>query len=216
MSAVAQKSYKVEEGAYPEDGMTRTWTRDEYYHLAEAGILGPEERVELIEGEIVQRVSPIGAPHVTAVSKTAQVLGQLFGAGNTTRVQSPLTLSDRSEPEPDVLVAKGRIDDYADHHPSAAEVVLLVEVADATLKYDWGRKAGLYARAGIKDYWVLNLIDRCLEVHRKPSPNGYRSVEIFTEPDLVVPLSAPGMSIKVADLLPPGDGTVRQANPDSV
>ena len=204
MSAVAQKNPLAEQDGYPLEGMPRRWTREEYYRLADAGILAPDERVELIEGEIIQRIGPIGPPHVTATAKTAAALQSTLGDGFTIRSQGPLVLSDRSEPEPDVLVVAGSIDDYSDHHPSAADVILLVEVADATLRYDRGRKARLYARAGIEDYWVLNLIDRCLEVHRTPSPNGYGSVEIFAESDSAVPLSARSRSITVADLLPAG------------
>ncbi|MGH7164603.1 MAG: Uma2 family endonuclease, partial [Nitrospiraceae bacterium] len=141
----------------------RRWTRQEYDRLVVEGFFHPEERLELMEGEIV-RMTPQGSLHATAIRLVEEALRAAFGTGFDVRVQMPLALTDDSEPEPDVAVVTGNPRDYRDTHPSAA--VLIVEVADATVPYDRERKRALYARVGIADYWIVNLLDRRLEVFR--------------------------------------------------
>ena len=181
------------------------WTRDEYYKMAEAGLF-EGKHVELIEGRIIE-MSPMGSAHATGVSLVGDALRSVTGHGFFTRSQMPLDLGDLSEPEPDLAVITGTPRDYTDAHPKTA--VLIVEVSESSLDYDRVEKASLYAQAGISDYWVLNLLDRHLEVRRDPIPNqnelygfGYKSVTILYAGDFVSPLAVTQASIAVADLLP--------------
>jgi len=181
----------------------RRWTRAEYYQLGEMGLFHGQ-RVELIEGEIMV-LSPQNWPHTLTVARVEAALRRVLGTGFWVRTQFPLNLST-SDPEPDVSVVAGRLEDYSDHPTTA---VLLVEVSDSSLGYDRTRKASLYARASIADYWIVNLVDNQVEVrrdpHRDPSQpygHGYASVTVLVPPAVVNPLAAPQVSLAVADLLP--------------
>lgn len=181
------------------------WTRGEYYRMAEAGLF-EGKHVELIEGRVVE-MRPMGSLHATAVALVARALEMIFGKGHFVRWQMPLAAGETSEPEPDVAVIAGDVRDYREAHPTTA--VLIVEVADTSLTYDRSEKASLYAKAGIPDYWVLNLIDRQLEVRRNPGldatqPFGfaYADVKILSAADSISPLSMPRATVSVADLLP--------------
>lgn len=180
---------------------TRRWTRDEYDRLVASGFFHPEERLELVDGELL-RMTPQGSRHATAVSLGEETLRRAFGLGFAVRVQMPLALDDDSEPEPDLAVVTGSPRDYRDAHPRTA--VIIVEVADATLEYDRGRKARLYARTGIQDYWILNLIEQCLEVYRDPVPDGsgFGNHVNVSESGTVAPLVFPNTRLAVADFLP--------------
>ncbi len=181
------------------------WTQDEYYKMAELGFFYGK-RVELIEGEIIE-MSPMKSPHATAVSLVYEVLREVFDNNHFIRSQQPLSFSKITEPEPDLAVIKGKIRDFSDSHPKTAE--LLIEVSDATIYYDRGKKSNLYAKNKIQDYWIVNLKDKRLEVFRRPikDKNAYYGFSygeklIFTEQDEVSPLAAREAKIKVADLLP--------------
>ena len=181
------------------------WTHDEYYKMAEAGLF-EGKHVELIEGRVIE-MSPMGSAHATGVSLASDTLRSVVGPGFLTRSQMPLDLGELSEPEPDIAVVAGTARDYKNAHPEAA--VLVVEVSESSLDYDRTEKASQYSAAGIPDYWVLNLIDRRLEVRRDPAPDpnqlygfGYKSVMILEAGDFVSPLAALQSSIAVADLLP--------------
>jgi Uma2 family endonuclease len=184
----------------------RLWTREEYYKMAEAGVFRPDERVELIGGRIVT-MSPQNSPHFTAIRLVEDTLRTILGTGYDVRVQGPLDLSPSSQPEPDIAVVRGNVRDYASAHPTTA--LLVVEVSESSLRFDRGEKASLYASADIPEYWIVNLLDRCLEVYRDPVPMtgqpygyGYRTCTHYFVADVVVPLAAPQGTIKVADLLP--------------
>lgn len=184
----------------------RRWTRQEYDAVVRAGIFPPGDRVELIDGEVLA-MTPQGSVHATAVRLVEEALRVAFGAGHDIRVQMPLALDTMSEPEPDVVVVVGSPRDYRDAHPTSA--LLVVEVADTTLDYDRRQKGSLYARAGVAEYWIVNLIDRRLEVHREPTPlsgmpfgSGYRTVLHHTSEAHLSPLAAPNAQVAVADLLP--------------
>lgn len=184
----------------------RLWTREEYYKMVEAGVLRPDERVELIGGRIVA-MSPQNSPHFTAIRLVEEALRAAFGAGYEVRVQGPLDLSPSSQPEPDVAVVQGQARDYARAHPITA--LLVVEVSESTLAFDRGEKASLYASAGIPEYWVVNLVDRRVEVYRDPVPvtgqlygYGYRSCTHYFATDTVIPTAILQSTITVADLLP--------------
>lgn len=181
-------------------------TRVRYDRLVDAGIFGPEDRVELLDGLLVTR-EPQGGRHATAVFLVRETLEKVFGEAYYVREEKPIALDDQSEPEPDVVVVPGRPRDYRDAHPS--QPVLIVEVADTSLALDRVRKGGLYARAAVADYWVLNLIDEVLEVYREPvraesARYGwkYDSASLLERSAVVTPLAAPGARIPVAALLP--------------
>jgi Uma2 family endonuclease len=185
---------------------TRRFTRTEYERLIELGAFQPDDPIELIGGQLMV-AEPQGAPHYTAIVKTARALTEAFGPGWYVRSEGPIGLDEDSEPEPDVAVVPGEPDDYARAHPSRP--VLTVEVAESSLRADRQHKGSLYARAGLPDYWVLNLVDRVLEVYREPIPDSaapfgwrYSRSEAFDASARVSPLAAPGSSIPVWRLLP--------------
>jgi Uma2 family endonuclease len=185
---------------------TRRWKRQEYERLVGSGAFPPGERLELIAGQMVVR-EPQGSAHATAVDLAQDVLRAAFGPGWRVRVQSPVALDDDSEPEPDLMVVAGTARDYRRTHP--ARPALIVEVADTSLRFDRRHKGSLYARGGVADYWIVNLVKRVLEVRRTPAasasaPYGwqYRRVQMLGPSAVVSPLAAPSARIAVADLLP--------------
>jgi Uma2 family endonuclease len=175
----------------------RRWTREEYDRMIAAGMFAPGERVELVDGEILQ-MTPQGSVHATAIRLTEDALRAAFGPGFDVRPQLPLALSPDSEPEPDLAVVSGNPLSYLNAHPATA--LLIVEVSDTTLEHDRRRKGSLYARAGIQDYWIVNLIDRCVEVYREPDQRAYRSCLRFFAGDTVAPLAISAAIIPVADI----------------
>jgi Uma2 family endonuclease len=184
----------------------RSWTRREYDHLVESGFFREGDRVELLGGQLMV-AEPQGARHMAAIGLTAEALRRAFGSGWDVRVQGPIALDGESEPEPDVAVVAGGPRDFATAHP--AEPALVVEVAEWSLAIDRREKAGLYARAGIADYWIVNLPDGALEVHRDPRPASgapygwaYLDVRRLRVGETVCPLAAPFSAVAVADLLP--------------
>lgn len=184
----------------------RRWTRVEYERLVDLGVFRPGERLELIDGLLVVR-EPQGSRHAAAIRLTLDALRRAVGDGWRIDSQLPIALDDDSEPEPDVSVVERDPRAYRDAHPSRP--TLIVEVADASYRIDRGGKASLYARAGIPEYWVLDLRRNQLEVHRDPgaAPEAafgcrYRSVVTLRPPAVIAPLVAPGTPIPVADLLP--------------
>jgi Uma2 family endonuclease len=188
------------------DYQTRRFKRAEYDRLIELGVFQPGDPIELIGGELMV-AEPQGAAHYTAIRKTAKALEAAFGPGWEVRTEGPIGLDDDSEPEPDLAVVPGSPDDYSRAHPS--HPALTVEVAESSLRVDRQRKGSLYARAGLEDYWILNLMDRVLEVYREPVPDSaapfgwrYARSEVLDASARVSPLAAPGSSIPVSQLLP--------------
>jgi Uma2 family endonuclease len=183
----------------------RRWTRREYDRMVEAGILGEDDPVELIDGEIV-KMAPEGKPHASAVRRAHIALQRVFGPQGYVQVGLPMAPDDASEPEPDLAVLPGTVEDFEGEHPSTA--LLVVEVAESSLRFDRKRKGSLYARAGIPEYWIVNLKRGRLEVYRDPmsDPDAdlgwrYRTVRSLTPAEEVVPLGT-DQPIAVADLLP--------------
>ncbi len=174
------------------------WTRSEYYRMGELGLFNGQ-RVELLDGEVIV-MSPQGAHHYWTIDRVATILQQAFGKGFWVRTQAPLKLEPTSEPEPDIAIVAGTPDDYLDEHPSAA--VLVVEVADTSLAYDRTEKARVYARGNIPEYWIVNLLERQVEVYRKPQGERYAEVQFLKAGEFVTPLTKPEVQIAVADLLP--------------
>jgi Uma2 family endonuclease len=183
----------------------RRWSKDEFYRLAELGFF-QGQRVELLGGRLMV-ASPQHPRHAAAVAQLTLVLRACVGANHHLRVQLPLNLGQASEPEPDFALVSGTPRDYTQAHPTSAELV--VEVSDSTLAYDRTQKGSLYAAAGLREYWILNLVDRTLEVYRDPVPDssqpfghGYSSRSDLVPPASLTPLALPQASILVADLLP--------------
>ena len=183
----------------------RRWTRYEYARLIDHGVLDEDEPIELLDGLLLVK-EPQHSPHRTAVLLVAKALEWAFGEGWFVQTQSPIILDDRSEPEPDVCVVRGSPRDYVDAHPRRP--ALIVEVAQSGLRRARGRKAVAYARARIADYWIVNLVDRVLEVHREPARPGpalrrwaYAAIESLVANAVITPLAAP-RAIRVADLRP--------------
>jgi len=180
---------------------------EEYHRATAAGAFRPDERLELIGGEIYENMSPQRSPHASGISAVEEALRNILPESHFIRIQSPLTFLPDSEPEPDVAVVAGSWRDYIESHPSTA--VFVAEESDTSLSTDRTLKAGLYASAGIPEYWILNLNERLLEVYRDPVPSpsepfghGYRSIQRLTDTETAAPLYAPDAQIRVADLLP--------------
>jgi Uma2 family endonuclease len=184
----------------------RRWTRAEYERLVELGVFASGERLELIDGLLVVR-EPQGSRHAAAIRRVLAALHRALGDVWQIDSQLPLALDDASEPEPDVAVVPRDAGAYREAHPSRA--VMVVEVAEGSYRIDREYKAGLYARAGIAEYWIVDLAREALEVHREPeaSPDAthgwrYGRVASLGRLETVAPLSAPHHPIPVADLLP--------------
>jgi Uma2 family endonuclease len=184
----------------------RRWTRYEYERLIDHGFLDEDDPIELLDGLLLGK-EPQHSPHRTAVLLVAKALERAFGEGWFVQTQSPIVLDDRSEPEPDVCVVRGSPRDYVDAHPTRP--ALIVEVAQSGLGIARGRKAAAYARARVADYWIVNLIDRVLEVHREPARPGparrhwgYASIETLGADATIASLAVLSAAIRVADLLP--------------
>ena len=178
---------------------TYRWSRGVYDRAVEAGVFGPEDRIELIEGELVM-MTPHGSRHATAIRLVNRALTRVFGEDCIVQCQLPLAIGDDSEPEPDLAVVEGQIADYRDAHPSAA--LLVVEVADDSLRRDRSVKRRLYAHGGIPEYCIVSLPEATLEVCRDPAGDDYREVTVLRPGQTVTPLAAPAAVIAVADLLP--------------
>ena len=185
---------------------TRRWTRKEYDRLIELDIVHEDEKLELLDGLLVlrDRLTPVEA---SAIRPLTDALRHAFGAGWSIDSRFPIALDDDSEPEPDVAVVRGAPDDFVTEHPSRP--ALVVEVALTTLELDRDIKGGLYARAGVPDYWIVNLVDGALEVRRGPvtsdeAPYGwiYERLTVLGREDSVTPLAAPFAVVPVGDLLP--------------
>jgi len=144
---------------------------DAFHRMGETGILGPRDRVELIDGEIID-MSPIGVLHAAIVARLASYFSQRLGPMGVVWCQNPLRLDDISEPEPDIAILRPRADFYMTAHPGAADVLLVIEVADTSLAYDLGTKVPLYARHGIPEVWVIDAATRQTRVFRRPVSSG--------------------------------------------
>jgi Uma2 family endonuclease len=156
----------------------RPLTSTEYYHMMETGIIREGERVELISGQIFTMAAK-GTRHSVSTTSLLEELSIVIQRRATIRCQDPITLPNNSEPEPDIVVARLREDKYINSHPAPADIILVIEVADSTLKLDREVKAPLYATAEINEYWIINLIDDRLEVYRQPEGGIYTAVQIF-------------------------------------
>ena len=189
----------------PLEAQTHRWKRIEYDRLIECGFFQPGDPIELIGGQLLV-AEPQGSPHFTAIRAVEEALRAAFGPGWDVRTQGPLALDDESEPEPDVAVVPSSFRDYVAGHQS--HPALVVEVSESSLALDREHKGSLYARAGVADYWIVNLVDGALDVYRAPSSDTtasfgwrYGTVEVLGRAASVSPLALPGVHIRVADLL---------------
>src|SRR5207247_1328792 len=181
------------------DLQLKRWKRIEYEQLVDKGVFMPGDRIELIDGLLVV-AEPQSSSHYIAIRLVERALARAFGEGWDVRTQAPIALDDTSEPEPDVAVLRGELRDYLDAHP--ADPVLVVEVSLTSLEFDRVHRSSLYARAGRPEYWIVDLVDRALEVRRAPAPSpsapygwDYGSVEVLRPGDSARPLAAPAAQI---------------------
>jgi Uma2 family endonuclease len=170
----------------------------EYHRMAEAGVLSAQDRVELIEGEIID-MTPIGPRHADVVDRIVAALSRQRTTGLRIRVQNPLTLGDASEPQPDIAVVADR--NYADAHPVASDVQLVIEVSDTTLAFDRDVKLPLYARAGVPEVWIVNLPAGQLEVFREPVGDRYLRALTPAPDETISPRAASTIELRVGEIL---------------
>ena len=178
----------------------------EYHRLGELGFFAPDERVELIRGEIIKMAAK-GRLHSVCNSLLLRELYPLLGKRAMLRGQEPIILSADSEPEPDVAIARNRSDNYLSSHPEPADILLVIEVSDSTLKYDQKTKLSLYAEAGISNYWIFNLVDIQLEMHSEPYQKqqgsfGYQLQRVVLPNGVVVIPGFPDLSLDLSSVFP--------------
>ncbi|MEK7220714.1 MAG: Uma2 family endonuclease [candidate division NC10 bacterium] len=180
--------------------LRRRFTVEEYHRMALASILGRDDRVELIEGEIVT-MTPSGVRHAACVRRLNRLLSARIGDRAIVDVQNPIRLSEHSEPQPDVALLRPRPDDYAHAHPGPEDVLLVVEVAETSAESDGAVTLPLYARAGIAEVWLVDLTAETVEVHRGPPPQGYEAVQRVGPKQTVCPRTVPDLRLATDDLL---------------
>jgi Uma2 family endonuclease len=186
-----------------ESSNLKSWTVQDYHRMSELGILDPNERTELIDGQITLMVAK-GNPHILTVRLLTRTMETLLSDRSIlVSIQEPIQLNNSSEPEPDLAIVKGDMFDYANRHPQPTEIHLIIEVADSTLKYDCQVKDKHYAKVNIPDYWVVDLKNRQVHVFRNPTPTGYASQLILAESQTVSPLDFPDVIISIGSILPP-------------
>jgi Uma2 family endonuclease len=178
----------------------RKFTVDEYHRMGEIGILHEDDRVELIDGQLVQ-MSPVGAPHAGKIDRLARILIKAFGDTAVVGVQNPVRLDKHNEPRPDFSIMWPRVDDYEGSIPTPADLLLLIEVADSSIRYDREVKAPLYARYGVPEYWLLNLGKKTIEVFCDPGPTGYLHISKHGPDDTIAPRAAPNVWIALRPII---------------
>lgn len=172
----------------------RLFTVEEYHRLADAGILTEEDRVELLHGEII-KMTPIKSPHADCVDRLSEWFILHFHGKAVTRTLNPLTIPERSEPEPDVLLARMKERRYKDAHPHPADVLLIIEVGDSSIEKDRQVKLPLYAAAGIPGCWLVALPEQTIEVHTQPGPEGYAQIHIYRPGDTIDTPTVKGLNV---------------------
>lgn len=168
--------------------------------MGEMGILGPHDKVELINGEIIH-MSPVGTTHQATIDKSSRILNRFSLDDAIIRVQGPIQINDLSEPEPDILLLKAKEDFYADQHPGPTDTLLLIEVSNSSLEYDKTIKLQLYATADVPVYWVVNIPDNQVEVYQNPDGDIYKSISIFKLDETIPLLDFPNCNVAVSTIL---------------
>ena len=179
----------------------RLFTVHEYHRMVDAGILHEDDRVELIRGEIVA-MSPIGPPHNAAILRATQSLVRLVGDRALVGVQGSIRLDEYDEPQPDVYLLRPKEDYYASGHAGPSDILLIIEMADSSLKYDQTIKKDLYAETGVPEYWIADIANDCLMAYSDIRRNVYQTVRQFVRGDSLAPILLPDCSISVSSLLP--------------
>ncbi|NJM74865.1 MAG: Uma2 family endonuclease [Acaryochloridaceae cyanobacterium RU_4_10] len=179
----------------------RRLTVQDYHRIADAGIFNADERVELLDGNLISMAAK-GTAHSSATTRTRRVLEDGLGRSVLVRVQDPVQLDNYSEPEPDLAIVALEPMEYADRHPKPSEIFLLIEIADTSLAFDCGSKALAYARSGIAEYWVLDVRDRKLHVFRSPADRGYQSEFVLAETMQIAPLAFSNCVLEIREMLP--------------
>jgi Uma2 family endonuclease len=177
------------------------FTVDEYRRLSDLGLLGEDGRTELLNGEIFD-MPAMRPPHAFCVDALDEALRTNRPQDVVIRVQGPVTLSDWSEPQPDVLLLRGPLDRYRTAHPTAADILLVIEVADTSYRHDREVKLPLYATAGVPEVWIVNLSARQIEVYREPDGESYRERRVVGAEGQVAPAALPQLVVPVAAVLP--------------
>ena len=175
---------------------------EDYHRMAQAGILGEDDRVELIDGEIME-MAPIGPAHAGTVLRLTTLLGQRLQGQALVSVQNPIRLGEHSEPQPDLCLLRPRHDYYRSSHPTAADVLLLIEVAEASAEYDREVKVPLYGRHGVGEVWLVDLGEGVIEVYRGPGAEGYGEVMVVGRGQTLSPLAFPDLGLSAEELLGP-------------
>ena len=178
----------------------RRFTVEEYHRTADAGVFGEDDRVELLEGEIVE-MAPIGSRHAACVRRLNEVFGERLRGRAIVAVQDPVRLGEHSEPQPDVALLRRREDRYTAAHPGPQDVLLVVEVADTSAAWDRERKVPLYAQAGVPEVWVVDLVAGAVHTYRGPAGGAYAEADRVGPGDHVAPEAFPDAAVDVADLL---------------
>ncbi len=178
----------------------KKFTVEEYHQLGELGIIGPDERTELIDGDIML-MAPMGSGHVSCLIGLIEIFPKLLNDRASVVAQTPVRLNGRLEPEPDISILKRRGDRYRYQLPQPQDVYLLIEVSVTTAGYDRNEKSVLYSQAGIIELWIVDVKAELIEVYRNPGPNGYESIQQFRRGESISPLSFPDIEISVDDIL---------------
>lgn len=178
----------------------RRFTASEYHQMAEAGILTEDDRIELIDGEIIE-MSPIGSWHASEVDRLTELFVHGFSDRALIRIQNPIRLSEYTEPQPDVTLLHRRADYYAAHAPAPEDIFLVVEIADTSLAYDRQVKMRLYAQSSIAEYWVIDLKAETVTVHREPGPDGYGITQVVRRGEQIAPTAFPDRPVTVDSML---------------
>lgn len=180
-------------------------TIDLYQQMGEKGLLTPEDRVQLIEGEILE-MAPIGPRHGSVTGQLAKWFYRALGDAATVRLDNPVNLGEYSQPQPDLILLQPRVEDYVASHPGPEDVILLVEVSDSTLEFDRGRKRELYARFAIREYWVIDVNSRSVGAYSEPANGEFQVASEYRLQDTISPKVFPQVAIAVKELfVDPGE-----------
>jgi Uma2 family endonuclease len=177
----------------------KLWTVDSYHRMIETGILTGGDHVELLEGQIIE-MNPQLPPHAATTQRAFRYLDRLLDSVAYLRMQLPVTLRPESEPEPDIAVVRIDANEYGDRHPTPDEIFLIIEVADSTLLNDRQKKALVYAKANITDYWILDVNTQQVYVFREPTPEGYRQEAVLAANTMLAPVAFPDITIPLNQL----------------
>lgn len=180
--------------------LRKKFTVQQYHQMSESGILSERDRVELIQGEIIQ-MSPIGRRHAACVDRLTERLILLLSTRAIIRSQNPIRLSNNSEPQPDIALLRRREDFYSESHPQPADIFLIVEVSDTTADFDREIKIPAYAEGNITEVWLIDLNAQQIEVYRKPTPQGYQNVQLLNREQTLTILAFPDIELSVEQIL---------------